>query len=145
MNEKKNIKYLCCFLILSLFLSYNLVLAIEKTSVSSVQIIQHSLEYQTYTSSNNFYTKNSDLNVQYYYNKETFTTLTNPCTKCVIGTRIYSEGGDYSGRLDLKMGETSNFTSVTSSAGEWSIQQMRVDYSLLSTYHYGTWYINTTP
>lgn len=43
------------------------------------------------------------------------------------------------------MGKTSNFTTITTDADNWQLEQIRVDYTLLTTYHYGTWYINTTP
>lgn len=145
MNNFKYIKCLLLLLVLSLFLAYNLVLASQNSSLPTIEVIQNNLQYQVYSSSGNYYTKDFNGTVQYYYNKETFTTLTNPCSNCIIGTRLHSSGGNYSGRLDLKMGKTSNFTTVTADADNWQLEQMRVDYTLLTTYHYGTWYINTTP
>ena len=37
--------------------------------------VYYNLQYQVYSSSGNYYTKDYNGSVQYYYNKETFATL----------------------------------------------------------------------
>lgn len=142
LNKKRQIR-LFLYLILSIILSFNLVKAYS--TPGSVQIIQHELEYQVYTTNGAWYTKNTPGIVQRVYNRETFTTLTNPCTSCKIASRLKKSPSDFSTVVITTTGNTGVFTSITTTEGDWQLQQMRYDFSLLNTYHYGTWYINSEP
>lgn len=139
---KKSWKMLSVFLVLSIALSFSLVKAYN--TPASVQIIQNDLKYQTYTTGT-WYTKNTFGIAQRVYNRETFTAMTNPCTDCQVASRLRRSPSDYSTVVVTKMGGTGVFTEMSTTEGDWQLQQMRYDFTLLTTYHYGTWYINSTP
>lgn len=80
---------------------------------------------------------------QKYYNRETYTAMTNPCPNCQIANYFQKSGGSSSGAIITKTGQTkgSNETG-TASPGDYRLKYQRYDFTLLDTYHFATWTIN---
>ncbi len=95
-------------------------------------------------------TKNKD-GLQKYLNRVTYTWLTDPCKDCIIGTKPSNEYGVTWEAITTKMGEEQAFTSNIATVmhepfgptyNNYRLGMFRVDYTLLTTNHGGTWTIN---
>lgn len=143
---KKGYKVLIFFLSLSLFLSYGMVKAYS--SPNTVSTSNTNLKYQTYSNSvGTYYTKNTtNMNTQGYKTLTASTWLTNPCPNCVIASRVHTDdNGAYSAAITTSINQTKTWTEVTVLPANWIIEQMRFDYTLLTTTSTGTWYLNVNP
>ncbi len=89
----------------------------------------------------NYHTKET-VSSQRYYNDDTFTVLTNPCSTCKIETKLYLSGSQVGGTLITTKGQTKNFGDVSSYLGTYRLSLKRYDYSPLDTHHFGYWKIN---
>ena len=135
---KSNFKILTFFFVLSIALSVTLVKAYD--SPDQVQIIRNDLRYNNYVAGAT-YNKNTYGILQRVYNSETFTAFNNPCTSCQIGVRL-KEGTEQRAFVTTQMGETVSLGTYSQYEGNYHLEMARYDYSLLTTYSYGTWYIN---
>lgn len=88
------------------------------------------------------YFEKNDWFVPSYENVDTFTSLTNPCPKCVILVRAHEKGGDATAGLLTKMNNTYTFSNTSPVPGEWRLSLSRYDATLLNTTTKGYWYLN---
>lgn len=134
----KLLKY--SFITLIVALAVEGILVSAYSSPSSMQISKqleaNKLQYTGYV------TKNTWVK-QTYYNRDTYTPMTNPCPNCKISAKIWSDTGTSSGEIITTKGQTKGTSETgTNSPGNYRVAIKRSDFTLLTTYHFATWNIN---
>ena len=136
-NFSKSLKIISLLLVLTLALSFTVVRAYD-SPLSAIWMI-HDLT-SDYTSGTT-YNKNTVL-YQSIYNKEMFTVLTNPCTNCVLQSRVVRDGNINCAPISTTMKHYGVFEVDSAVLGNYKLERRRADPTLLKTASYGTWYIN---
>ena len=137
---KRKLGFYIFVLALCLVLSYSLTKA--SSVVKTVSISKDGIRYQQYTTATGYYYKEYDGDFQRVSSENAFTTITNPCPNCVIGVRIHTDGNTYSNKVIVRIGEKKGFTEASTAEGNWQMEVMRDDITLMNTSFRGTWYIN---
>lgn len=132
----KTLKYALAFLLLAVLTDGILVAAATPETVQTIRYLEgNNIDYGEY------YTKERE-GLQYYYNKSTYTTLTNPCNNCQIKVTSEIKGGGGSGTIIVTLGQTKILNNQgLYSPGKYRLVMQRVGFTLLTTYHSGTWYL----
>lgn len=86
--------------------------------------------------------KKNILNEQYYIISKNSTSLTNHCTNCMMAFSLKSTVGDVIPHIAIKIGQKARFGDSSSSMLNFNMSVYRTDFTVLTTYHLGTWYIN---
>ena len=135
---KKNMKTLVFIFALAIVLSYTMVKAYS--SPATVQIMRHNVT-NSYVNGTT-YTKNTT-NSQSVKLTDVFTALTNPCNNCKIGVKLYDASSNSLVGQILQLYRNTNGTfNYSYFTGDYYLSIARLDATLLSTYVYGTWYLN---
>lgn len=81
---------------------------------------------------------------QTYENLSTYTWLTSPCETCKIGTRPYTEDGDYGVSIFTTLGQKKSMGDPTSfmEPNNYRLLIWRSDSTLLTTNHSAQWIMN---
>lgn len=137
--KNRKFKILSFFLALCICLSATLVKAYS--SPSSVQIARTDLQYNNYVDGNT-YNKNTFGIIQRVYNRKTYTAITNPCSSCKVGIKLKA-GSEQRGFATSQMGNTVSLGTYSQIEDNYKLSMARYDFTLLTTYSFGTWYINS--
>ena len=136
----KFLKYALITLILAVITDLTLVFAYDTGAVQSIhpELSGNNTYYTSY------YTKTYETR-QRYYNESTYTGLTNPCPDCKVQIRLHTDDGDFSIAYLSKTGSNTRFTDSTVwyLPNNYRLSLKRFDFSLLTTYHFGLWYVNS--
>ena len=132
----KFLKYSLLVLVLAIAADFCLVSALtEDASATYISETIEPNEDYSYTA----YMNKTKESQQSYYNMDTYTTITNPCPKCVIAVKFQKNDGDHCERAVVQ-GQTV-YAQLTSFAlpGKYRIGLRRSDLTLVTTYTFGLW------
>ena len=142
-KKLKYIKILSILFILTMILSFTAVKAYDNPP--SAQWMISDLKHSSWNTGEKFAKTALDIN-QSMYNREMFTAITNPCTNCVLESKLIRDDPyEVTDINQSKMGDYIKFSNLSSVNGVYDLQLKRYDFTLLDTYSYGTWYINMVP
>ncbi len=106
-------------------------------TVFSLELDKNNAEWTDYRTKNTWSTMT-------YEHLNSFTWLTNPCPKCKVAAKPYTENGDIGVAVVTVTGDKKGFTNPTNfqTPDNYRLNIWRFDTTLLTTYHGSQWMIN---
>lgn len=87
------------------------------------------------------YTKTTST-VQQYHHTGDITSWSGNCTDCIVRTDLGQKGEGIISQINHSAGEIYDFNWVSSEQKDYYMEIYRQGFTMVSTEHYGVWYIN---
>lgn len=135
-------KYFKVFILCSFFALVFGCVGIKASTASKVQLCVDKIEQGNFNRKIGYYTKNTGT-AQHVLLEAARTSLTDPCTSCVIGFKLFMKDGTSFTGFSLTSGRSSYFNSDSAIPGEYKLGLMRADFTMLKTTADIVWTINS--
>ena len=136
----KYLKISLAIMILSIICSVGISKAYTSPDYHNFMGIKLPASKKAYKSST--YTKNTTT-VQQYHHTGDITSWSGDCDDCMVRTDLSRVGTGITAEVNTYAGDLISFNVLSAEKGDYFMELWRQGFTLVSTEHYGVWYINT--